>query len=165
MLSSWVQWTTCSSLWAKRNRKSFEKSGRTDGRQKEQRALDRTGGLIGRPPRPRPSKRAIDCGYQPGRLYFCRYGRYYIHWSRQGLLYVQHARRKKIVASRNIGYYEKHLSFHRFMRTFRSHIVNLAFVSGYTRKEGGCVKLKDGSLIPLASNKKEKLFTKLGIKK
>ncbi len=66
-----------------------------------------------------------------------------------------------LMISKNIGVYEESLENYNFMRVHRSHIVNLHFVTEYIRHDGGCLRMKDSSMVDVSSAKKEELLGRL----
>jgi len=67
---------------------------------------------------------------------------------------------EKILVSRNLKDYEDMLNGLGFFRIHQSHLVNLKFIDYYDKTEGGSVRMKDKSMLPLARRKKES-FLKL----
>lgn len=61
---------------------------------------------------------------------------------------------KPITVSRNLGYFKFLLSLEPFFHSHQSHIVNLDFVRGYFREDGGYILLTDKSRIPLSHKHK-----------
>jgi two-component system LytT family response regulator len=49
------------------------------------------------------------------------------------------------------------LTEHGFVRVHQSHLINLAFLKSYIKKEGGYVIMADNSTIPISQRKKEQL--------
>lgn len=66
---------------------------------------------------------------------------------------------KKILVSKNIQHYEESLSPELFYRLHKSFIVNMQHVSKYLKGRGGQVVMSDGTLIPVASRRKETFLT------
>jgi two-component system LytT family response regulator len=63
-----------------------------------------------------------------------------------------------ILVSRGLKEYDDMLHDSKFMRIHRSYLINLNHLKHYKKSKGGQVVLSDGSLIPVASGKKEELF-------
>jgi len=61
----------------------------------------------------------------------------------------------KHLVSRNIGEYEELLHDQSFLRVHNSHLINILFVSKYTRQDGGWITMTDGTELPLARRRKE----------
>lgn len=61
---------------------------------------------------------------------------------------------RKILVSKTLGEYEGLLNDQGFFRIHQSHIVNLAFVEGFIKQDGGAVKLKDGTTLMVSRNRK-----------
>ena len=68
---------------------------------------------------------------------------------------------KKILVSKTLKEYETLLSGHNFLRVQQSHLVNIAYVDRYDKKNGGAVVMKDGSEVPLSPAKRELFFKRL----
>lgn len=66
---------------------------------------------------------------------------------------------RKIVSSRNIGYYEELLESKPFMRIHNSYIVNTKKIVRFTKGKSPCVELENGQIIDVAASKKEKLLS------
>jgi len=66
---------------------------------------------------------------------------------------------RKLVVSRPIKEFEDALSDRGFHRIHKSHIININKVSFFNRPEGGTVVLKDGSIVPVASRKRDFLIS------
>ena len=63
--------------------------------------------------------------------------------------------RKKIVSSKNLKEYDEILSGSGFLRTHKSHLVNINFIKSFEKAGGGYLVLKDNSKIPVSVRKKE----------
>lgn len=61
---------------------------------------------------------------------------------------------EEIVISRTLKHFEDHLNGHGFFRTHRSYLINMRFVKGIEKMDGGSLVLKDNSLVPISSRKK-----------
>lgn len=68
---------------------------------------------------------------------------------------------KRIVSSRNIGYYEELLRASGFLRIHNSCLVNLQKISTYVKGKGGSVKLDNGIELDVSSRRKEQLMKAL----
>lgn len=62
-----------------------------------------------------------------------------------------------VLASYNLSEYESKLSEKHFMRVHKSHIVNLEYITHYTKGDGGTLTLRDGSQIPVSRSRKQAL--------
>lgn len=62
---------------------------------------------------------------------------------------------RKILTSKYLKEYEDILPSHRFVRVHQSYLVNLAFIERYHKKDDGCVILKNGAEIPVATRRRE----------
>jgi two-component system LytT family response regulator len=74
------------------------------------------------------------------------------------------ANKTKLVSSRRISDYEELLPASLFFRIHHSHIINLNFVIQYHRGRGGSVEMSDGTMLELASRRKEEFLSRFGIK-
>ncbi len=61
---------------------------------------------------------------------------------------------KRLLASRNLKEFEKILPCPLFFRTHQSHIINLAYVERYVKKDKIAVVLRNGMSVPVARRKK-----------
>lgn len=64
---------------------------------------------------------------------------------------------KPILISRTLKEYEELLSEHGFERIHQSHLINLAYLKSYIKKDGGYVIMSDGSHLPISQRKKDRL--------
>ena len=53
------------------------------------------------------------------------------------------------------------IKYNCFIRIHKSHLINIDFIEKYMKTDGGYVVLKDNTKLPVASRKKEKLFSEL----
>ncbi len=60
----------------------------------------------------------------------------------------------KTMVSKSLKEFEKRLTPHGFYRSHQSHLVNLSKVEAYLKSEGGFLKMKDGSEVPVSVRKK-----------
>ncbi len=65
---------------------------------------------------------------------------------------------REIVITKTLKHYDELLSDQGFFRVHQSHIINLQYLSKYTKRDGGEVVMKDSSTIPVSSRKKEGLL-------
>lgn len=73
---------------------------------------------------------------------------------------------EKLVISKPIKLYDELLTGYNFFRVHKSHLVNMNFVKGILKKEGGYIELINADLVPISSRKKEKtleLIHKMGV--
>lgn len=66
-----------------------------------------------------------------------------------------------LLISRTLKDFETELVDCDFMRVHKSHLINLQFVKGYDKREGGSVVLADGMKIPLSPKKRDLFMEKL----
>lgn len=64
---------------------------------------------------------------------------------------------KPILISKTLKEYEELLTEHGFVRVHQSHLINLAFLKSYIKKDGGYAIMTDNSTIPISQRKKESL--------
>jgi len=65
------------------------------------------------------------------------------------------ADKRMIMVSKTLKNTEELLSGKSFVRSHKSHLVNLQFVKKYVKSDGGYLELKDGTTIPVSRRKKE----------
>ena len=61
----------------------------------------------------------------------------------------------RMLISKTLKENEELLSAYNFVRPHKSHLVNIHFVKGFSKKEGGHIVLKDGSKVPVSRRKRE----------
>ncbi|MFN3755243.1 LytR/AlgR family response regulator transcription factor [Flavobacterium sp.] len=64
---------------------------------------------------------------------------------------------KPILISRTLKEYEELLTEHGFERIHQSHLINLAYLKSYIKKDGGYVIMADNTSIPISQRKRERL--------
>ena len=64
---------------------------------------------------------------------------------------------KPILISKTLKEYEELLAEHGFERIHQSHLINLAYLKSYIKKDGGYVIMSDNSNLPIAQRKRERL--------
>jgi len=64
---------------------------------------------------------------------------------------------KPVLISKTLKEYEELLTEHGFERIHQSHLINLAFLKSYIKKDGGYVIMSDNSNLPISQRKKERL--------
>lgn len=64
---------------------------------------------------------------------------------------------KPVLISKTLKEYEELLTEHGFERIHQSHLINLAYLKSYIRKDGGYVIMADNSNLPISQRKKERL--------
>lgn len=65
--------------------------------------------------------------------------------------------RKPILISKTLKEYEELLTEHDFVRIHQSHLINLAYVKSYVKKDNGYVMMTDESQLPISQRKREQL--------
>lgn len=73
---------------------------------------------------------------------------------------------EKLVISKPIKIYDELLSDYNFFRVHKSHLVNMNFVKGVLKRDGGYIELVNTDLVPISSRKKDKtlaLINKMGV--
>jgi len=61
----------------------------------------------------------------------------------------------KILICKNLKEFEIMLEEHDFFRTHHSHLVNMQYVKSYSKSDGGFLKMKEGSTVPISRRKKD----------
>ncbi len=72
--------------------------------------------------------------------------------------------KKKILVSKVIKEFEELLANYNFIRPHQSHLINLNYIESYEKRDGGSVRMSDGSMVPVSMRKKDyilKLFENL----
>lgn len=64
---------------------------------------------------------------------------------------------RPILISKTLKEYEELLTEHGFERIHQSHLINLAYLKSYIKKDGGYVIMSDHSNLPVSQRKKERL--------
>ena len=62
-----------------------------------------------------------------------------------------------ILISKTLKEYDDLLSEHGFERIHQSHLINIAYLKAYIKKEGGYVLMQDGSHLPISQRKRDRL--------
>jgi len=65
---------------------------------------------------------------------------------------------KKILVSKTLKENEELLGGHNFIRPHKSHLVNVKYIKGFLRNDGGYIEMNDGSRIPVSRRKREKII-------
>lgn len=65
--------------------------------------------------------------------------------------------RKPILISKTLKEYEELLTEHDFVRIHQSHLINLAYVKAYVKKDNGFVLMNDDVQLPISQRKREQL--------
>lgn len=68
---------------------------------------------------------------------------------------------RKFIVSKSLKEYSDILEERKFFRAHQSHLINLEFFEIYEKQDGGYIKMKDGTSIPVAKRKKNELFEML----
>lgn len=85
-----------------------------------------------------------------------------IHCSSEDNYTRFHIKNKKpILISKTLKEYEELLSPHGFERVHQSHLINMAFVKSFVKKDGFFAQLIDDSLVPISQRKKDKFLSLL----
>lgn len=64
---------------------------------------------------------------------------------------------KPVLISKTLKEYEELLTEHGFERIHQSHLINLAYLKSYIKKDGGYVVMSDNSNLPISQRKKDRL--------
>jgi len=68
---------------------------------------------------------------------------------------------KVLLASKTLKEFDNMLTDYNFERIHKSHLVNMNYVKRYMQSDGGYLIMEDGSNIPVANRKKERLLSML----
>lgn len=68
---------------------------------------------------------------------------------------------KEVIVSRTLKHFESRLEANHFFRIHRSHLINLNSIESYDRRNGGFVILRNGTVIPVASRKKDAFLARI----
>ncbi|MEL6556894.1 MAG: LytTR family DNA-binding domain-containing protein [Bacteroidota bacterium] len=68
---------------------------------------------------------------------------------------------KDMLISRTLKDFEEELSDCDFMRVHKSHLINLRFVKGYDKREGGSIVLPDDVRVPISPRKRDLFMERL----
>lgn len=66
-----------------------------------------------------------------------------------------------IIVSKPLKEYEELLTPFKFFRAHQSHLINLNQLQQFNKREGGSIKMKDGSEVPVSTRKREALLVEL----
>lgn len=66
-----------------------------------------------------------------------------------------------IIVSRPLKEYDELLTPLRFFRVHQSHLISLNYLQQFNKREGGSIKMKDGSEVPVSLRKRELLLDEL----
>jgi len=67
------------------------------------------------------------------------------------------------ISSKNIGFFEKHLPNHSFLRIHNSYIINLNEIACIVREHRWQIELRNGKTMNVSDDKKNILLKKLGL--
>lgn len=84
--------------------------------------------------------------------------------AQRGYTYIYLKSGQKIISSRNIKEYEDMLPENIFFRVHNSHLVNLNFISKYLKGRGGNIEMTDGTVLEVATRRKDELLARFGAK-
>ncbi len=71
------------------------------------------------------------------------------------------ANKTRLVVSKSLKEFEEMLLAKNFIKTHKSHIINITHLAKYVRGVNGYLVMSDGSSIPVSSRKKEEVLSKL----
>ena len=69
---------------------------------------------------------------------------------------------EKIFVTRTLKHYEQLLEKHGFWRVHQTHLVNPAFVHEFLKKDGGCLRMKNGDIVAVSVRKRAEVLDWLG---
>lgn len=72
---------------------------------------------------------------------------------------------EKVISSKSIKEYEPLLTDDMFFRIHNSHIINLNHIKKYHRGRGGIVEMEDGTMLEVATRRKDELMARFGVMK
>lgn len=61
----------------------------------------------------------------------------------------------KLLISKTLKENEKMLKDHNFIRPHKSHLINIAYIKGYMKNDGGYILMSDNSKVPVSRRRKE----------
>jgi len=61
----------------------------------------------------------------------------------------------KLLISKTLKENEKMLKDHNFIRPHKSHLINIAYIKGYMKNDGGFILMSDNSKVPVSRRRKE----------
>ncbi len=64
----------------------------------------------------------------------------------------------KLLVTKTLKEYDKLLQEHRFIRVHQSHLINAELIQAYVKTEGGYLRMKDGSEVPVSVRKKPEVI-------
>ena len=64
----------------------------------------------------------------------------------------------RLLISKTLKENEELLSEHNFIRPHKSHLINIMYIKGFLKQDGGYVMMSDGSKVPVSRRKKEKII-------
>lgn len=62
---------------------------------------------------------------------------------------------KKLLISKTLKENERMLAEHNFIRPHKSHLINVAYIKGYMKNDGGFILMSDNSKVPVSRRRKE----------
>lgn len=65
---------------------------------------------------------------------------------------------KTMLISKTLKENEDLLSSHNFIRPHKSHLVNVKYIKSFLKRDGGYIRMTDGSEVPVSRRKKEKII-------
>ena len=65
---------------------------------------------------------------------------------------------KQILISKTLKENEAMLGEHNFIRPHKSHLVNVKYIKGFLKNDGGYIEMTDGTHIPVSRRKREKII-------
>ncbi len=87
---------------------------------------------------------------EPQNIAYCESDNYYTN--------VHLKSGEKLVISKTLKEYDQMLEDDGFFRAHQKYLVNIAFVSSYTKSDGGYLTLENGAILPVSRRKKEELL-------
>ena len=69
---------------------------------------------------------------------------------------------EKIIASKTLKEFDELLSPYHFLRVHQSHLINLEEIKSYVKSEGGYIRMKDGTCVPISRQRRNHVMEVLG---
>jgi two-component system, LytTR family, response regulator len=66
---------------------------------------------------------------------------------------------KVLLICKTLKEYDTLLEEQNFLRPHKSHLINIKYITGYLKNDGGCILMSDGMKIPVSRRKKDKVMS------
>ena len=64
---------------------------------------------------------------------------------------------KPVLVSKTLKEHEEMLADHNFIRSHKSHLVNIKYIKSFIKHDGGYIVMTDGSIVPVSRRKRERV--------